>query len=397
MTSRVIWLAIGFVLGAAAAWLVGGRFDPAPRDADESNRTLARRDARIADLEAALARDRSRHPPAAHSPMAGTTGEPSDTRTTAIDGSSHATEGAARASSSTTPRLIATGPHDSLLDEVDWHALAIHARAIPPLAARVASEVILNGTPSLDVQELISRHNVPLLRIMAPLGNRLPGTGLNGSVTHPAFQANAIVATLAAAGRPLGEAQLASLSRLTTDFSIRDIRRQDQYSDGEFELHTIAAEAALRRAFFDRAFELLDTEQIDVLRPEAVRGRVGLDFFSTGLFWSRLAMPMRHTTDDGFIAAVTGELTRALGLVGESRGLVDEIVTAWATDLSETRFAEADPLDRLGFVRTAAVERAVEDTVRLFELLVHDAALSEATLSRLRSIRAVYVPVRYAL
>src|SRR5437773_9396627 len=93
----------------------------------------------------------------------------------------------------------------------------------------------------------LQQHNGPLVAAAVKVMKELPGTGANGSFTHPAFMANAIAATLDAAGKPLTPEQATAVEALARQFSDEDARRLQGYDASAYALQKTYDEAELRR------------------------------------------------------------------------------------------------------------------------------------------------------
>jgi RNA polymerase sigma-70 factor (ECF subfamily) len=311
---------------------------------------------------------------------------------------------AAAAKASAPPSLTAPAPSPKgprfafgqfgKLAEVDWKSVGENLNAIAPLAGDVMTKLKKDGEMPGDEIGKLQQHNGPLVAAAVKVMKDLPGTGANGSFTHPAFQVNAIAAALDAAGKPLTDAEASALEKIGREFSDEDARRLQAYDASTYALQKTIDEADLRRRFFDAAFAALTPDQRDTLTPPAVKGVLGFDLYSDGLIWITVMrqIQFKEGDADAHVTAAAGAMNTALKIPKEQQDAARGVVAKWAHDLPASLVtASSEPgaeYDR----HVEPVRESAKQTLALLQRLVADLKLEGAQGDAARKWPAALVP-----
>jgi len=280
------------------------------------------------------------------------------------------------------------------LGEVDWKSVGENLHAMTPIVSELFQKLKEGGDLPGEEYGKLQQHNGPLVAAAVKVMKDLPGTGANGSFTHPAFQVNAIAAQLDAAGLPLTDAEATALEKIGREFSDEDARRLQGYDASAYALQETIDEADLRRRFFDAAFAVLAQEQRDVLTPPPLKGLVGFDLYSDGLIWMTVMkpLPFKERDADALVTGASGALNAALKIPHEQQDAARAVIAKWARDLPAALVAA--PADGV-FDQERPVQPvrdAAKQTVVLLQRLVADLKLEGDQADAARKWRLVLFP-----
>jgi hypothetical protein len=311
---------------------------------------------------------------------------------------------AAAAKASAPPALTASAPAPkgprfafgqfATLSQVDWKTVGENLNAMTPLVTKISEKLKKDGELPGEEYGKLQQHNGPLIAAAVKVMKELPGTGANGSFTHPAFQVNAIAAALDAAGKPLTDAEASALEKIGREFSDEDARRLQGYDASAYALQKTIDEADLRRRFFDAAFAALAEDQRDALTPPAVKGQLGFDLYSDGLLWMTVLRPLsfKEKDVDALVTAAAGVLNTALKIPREQQDTARGVIAKWARDLPASLVAAPEGA---GADRDRSVEpirEGAKQTVALLQRLVLDLKLEGAQADAARKWPVVLQP-----
>ena len=328
---------------AVGAFFVGQEFAPAPElethddaprrdtaggpmlDADAAVLAKTRKD--LADTQQALADARSENKQLAE-------------RIAALE---HGAHGPAAKPGTPTGASTVWGPkqHRAVLEAQDWAQAGEAVTKLLPLLSELA-EAIVTGNEAYDDSKLleIPKHNGPLQRLAIELVQKgIPGTGVNGSFSHPAASVNLIRAALAQAELPLTEGQEVRLAELGDRFLLDDARRVEAYGDDALAIQKTIDEADLKQRFYDDVDGLLTQEQVAVLHPPGVKGRLGVDIFSSGIIWHTLAKSVRFETREDLATRMAAGLASEFGIADADMDIAKDAARAWANSFSDEDLA----------------------------------------------------------
>jgi RNA polymerase sigma factor (sigma-70 family) len=281
------------------------------------------------------------------------------------------------------------------INDVDWKSVGEHLNAMSPICNDIVN-AMRKGEDVLPHAGKAQQHNGHLINAAAKIVGQVPGTGVNGAFTHPAFQVNAIAAALDAAKKPLTPEQATALEKLARELAAEDAQRLLGYKDGTFALQKVLEEADLRARFFDGAFKLLAEDQRNTLSPPATRGLIGLDLYSEGLLWATAMRPVafKETDREELVTDVWNILNTRMKLPAEQQDAARAVVAKWVADLP-VAFVSSGPKDDadlegvmpVSFVRTGAVQ-----TLTLLHRLAVDLKLEGAPAEAVKKWPAAIVP-----
>ncbi|MDF1699902.1 MAG: hypothetical protein P1V36_01905, partial [Planctomycetota bacterium] len=228
-----------------------------------------------------------------------------------------------------------------VLEAQDWASAGDAARKLLPVLAELTSAI---GTGT-DVDESrmldIAKHNGPLQTLAIGLAqDGVPGTGVNGSFTHPAASVNLVRATLAQAKVPLDDKQSARLNDLGDRYLEEDARRLAGYGDEVLALQKAIDEGDLKDRFYADVDALLTQAQVEVLHPPAVKGRLGVDIFSSGVIWHTLGKMIRFEDREDLAPRLARALMAEYKFTESEAGIVSDAAATWANSFSEEDLAD---------------------------------------------------------
>jgi hypothetical protein len=286
---------------------------------------------------------------------------------------------------------------DSALAEVDWDEVGSNViRMRPDLDAFAESRA--HGTNlAPEVLRRIQTHNRPLVMAALTFEGGLKSGDPNTAYTHPAFLSNAIVAALENAKMPLSDAQQKAVAEVAVRYTEEETKRKAAYAPDTWELQKILDEAELRDRFYDETFALLTPEQQAALVNPALRGRVGVDLFSSGLTWQMRQMPLLFRDVDQLAELVVARIVASLGgdwtdvQKDDLARLVAEWLATWPRGTLET---VADPYALAGMTPTLYVRESGRRQLAFLQSLGAALSFEPARLQALRAGGIVYVPLR---
>src|SRR5687767_4097342 len=141
----------------------------------------------------------------------------------------------------------------------------------------------------------------------------------------------------------------------------------------------------------------MTAEQKDLLQPAAVRGRLGVDLFSSALMWQMRTrvLPFRDRAD--MAADMERGAIAELALAESVRPALHDAVLEWAAAWpQEVLDAPADPMAIQGMVPTSLLQEAARRQLALLLRIIELGRVDDATAARIRAIEFVLVPVKRA-
>jgi RNA polymerase sigma factor (sigma-70 family) len=280
------------------------------------------------------------------------------------------------------------------LGEVDWKSVGENLGAMAPLCDAIMKKFKAGDEFPGDEIGKLQQHNGPLVAAAVKVMKTVPGTGANGSFTHPAFMSNAIAATLEASGKPLDAAQATALEKIGREYSDEDARRLEGYPADAFALRKISDEADLRRRFFDAAFAALSQEQRDTLTPPTTKGVLGFDLFSDGLLWATVMKPLafKEKDDAALVTQVAGVLNSGVKIPQDRQDAARGVIAKWAQGLPAGLVTADEEEGGGNNPPLADVRAAAEQTLGLLRRLVEDLKLEDAQAANVRRWPVVLMP-----
>ncbi len=302
--------------------------------------------------------------------------------------------GAPAPSAAKGPFLTLPGLEQALAD-FDWAAGGEAVKNIVPLLVELLSAVQA-GRPIPPSVGDIQRWNGPLVKQGLKLvENQVPGSGINGSFTHPAVTANLVAATLAEAGKPLTEAQLREVEELTRRYADEDRRRREGYAEGVVELRKVYEEAELKERYYADLDRALTEEQRDVLHPAAVRGRMQADLFSSGILWGQFVRPVEYADRASLEREFVRTARNNLPFAEDEVPVLTDLATRWVASLPDEYLDEpADPLASMFMVPVDRVRTAARAQLTVLEDAIARLPAGSPMVERLRTVPVVLVPIR---
>jgi RNA polymerase sigma factor (sigma-70 family) len=235
--------------------------------------------------------------------------------------------------------------YDEVLTKVEWKTVGTNMRQMLPLLSSLRESSRAGGKIDLAAAGRIQQLNGALVREAGKIHEALPGTGVNGAFTHPSFMVNSMLVTLEDAGKPLSASQVEAIGKVGREFSDRDRAREAGYDERTLGLQKTLEEATLKDQFFEAAGALLNPEQREVLWPQATRGLLGFDLFSSGIMLAQVALPVTAKDREAYAAALENGMVERFKIPAERREALRGLIAQWAADLPEAWFeAETESL-----------------------------------------------------
>ena len=394
-------LPIGLVVALGVGALLG-RTLLAPKGDDAGGSSAATvATARIQELEAKIASlerqvgeasQLAAHP----SPVSAPDSPPSGTRPTADPVTSAATAKSEPVESRGTATIAIPG-FDKALETVDWAEVGKNLHAMPPALTRLVADWIRNGKPSVELSGKVQSFNGPLVVAAGALMKALKIENPNVAFTHPAFQANAIAAALAAAGQPLDDAQKTAISKLVTQAVDDEASRAGRYDERTLEVRKLLDRADVRDRFFDGVRAVLTAAQLPVLGDDAWHGRLIADLYSSGLIWQTVAQGIPTTDREAFVAKFAPIYTSQFEIPAASAVEFAALVSEWSREIPDDVFRGApDPRDAVGLVLVTQVTDFARRQATLEDRTIERLKLDDAAIKKIRGFGYVFFPMRVA-
>jgi hypothetical protein len=282
--------------------------------------------------------------------------------------------------------------YDGVLAKVDWKTVGTNMREMLDLIRGLAPLLEKGEKPPAKTAGRIQELNGALVSAALAIGDKLPGTGVNGKFTSPAFTANALAAVLAAAGKPLTGEQESRIETLSRTYLANESRRLSGYDDRTWELEKILDEAESRDRYMRDVFAVLTAEQATLVSPPEVRGRVALDLFSPALIYLGRVGLKTYAKPEELATTVLNQLTSRLTLTDAQRSAAQPLAKAWVEGLPrELTGMEWNALDVQGCVTAGRVGAWGRQWLGLLHTLSDRLGLDEGQLATLRSVGQVMV------
>ena len=280
------------------------------------------------------------------------------------------------------------------LAAIDWDAVGVSMKDMIPLLAKLAEAVANGETPDLAVAGEIQKLNGELLiaaqKIME--GN-IPGTGVNGSWTHPVVVANLFGAALKAAGFELSNEQKDRLDRAMKFYSAKDQSLRLAEGDKEFKLEVLAEESEFKAAFYKEARGMLTEEQQKALFSERTSGRGGFDIFDSSLMLMKYARPVRVKNAPDLASKLSRKFS-SIKLDAGGKKQLDAILTRWSNELPADFWSnKADALDKKGAMSSARVRNALKRQTALMREIFANVNLTAADRAEMQKSLRFLVPL----
>jgi len=288
-----------------------------------------------------------------------------------------------------------TERYNGVMKKVDWKTVGSSLGSMSKLISEIVPAIAEGEAPDMQKVAEIQKLNGHLIQAAVTAGTELPGTGINGAFSNPAFMLNAMASTLAAVKLPLTKAQEDRLETMTKDWIAADEKRMKAYDDKTWTIVKLYEEAEIKDGFFRDAFSVMTPEQNQALTTDLSRGRVRLDLFSSSLIYVQRvrAVPFDETKE--LVEFFVERGLRDLKFTDEEEVSAAEVVATWLSEIpSDLVFRESNSLDLQGMVETDRVtawaKRQVEMVKRLSEALTFD----EERARFAQAVGGVVVPLK---
>ena len=283
---------------------------------------------------------------------------------------------------------------DKGLGDVDWKEVAASVNGISEVVGQIATEASAGRPVGPELQQKAMQLNAPLVKMAFGLtASDVPGTGVNGSFTHPAVTVNLVYAALEEAGQPLDEGQLEKLKALGSRYvaEAAALPNFDPKQDLAFE--GLWREFVLKDQLYRDIDALLNPEQLAVLHKEEMRDRMMADLFSAGLLWQPYVQARFGATRDEVAASTAKLLSTQLKVDPADQPIVERLVQDWVGKMSNEAIGPLDTLEKSNFVRMDRIRAAGPPMLALYQELYRELANNEAARTQLRASNYLLLPV----
>ena len=287
--------------------------------------------------------------------------------------------------------------YGAALAEVDWKVVGEALKGMVPVSAALA-EAILGGDGEgflLALAGELQQFNGQLLGQLQPLmDGEIPGTGPNGTFTHPLVVANQVDQTLVAGDLPLSEEQRESLDAITSHYLAQDENLRVSAEGYELSLETILQETGMKAQMRSEIEGILSTEQHQMLYPDATRDYNGLDLFGTGLVWNQFAKPMRVDGPQGASTRLLGSFTTGLELGADQVERLRPLLDNWSRSYPAEYWSDkGNILEGQGILKTSRTRIAAERQLALFKAILASGTLTPEQREKFVNNNGVFVPL----
>lgn len=281
------------------------------------------------------------------------------------------------------------------LEAIDWDVAGDAVAHIGPLLKQLV-EARAAGKPIEQILGSIQRYNGPLVTAaFAAQQGGVPGTGVNGSFTHPAMLANMVYATLLKAGKPLDETQEKKLNALADDSVKEDERRLAGYDERALGIQKLLDETALKDRFYAAVDALVTDAQREILHPEVVRGRTSADLFSSGVLWATVLRPARYKLPEEMASALVEQITVRYQVPADQKTVVQDLAAEWVKSFPAGYLDEApDTLALAGHLKVSRLRVAAERQLVFFRGILDRLPSDWAGAADFRKEAFVLVPIK---
>ena len=292
--------------------------------------------------------------------------------------------------------LLTDEQYAEVLAKIDWATMGGSMKDMVPLIEQLAEALAAGEDPDLAIQGQIQKLNGDLLTIaQVIMEGEVPGTGVNGSFTHPLVAGNQIAAALTAAGLGLDDGQIEGLENIMRVYAARDRGLRDTESSESFKLTNLLEEIDLKSEFYSEARAMLSPEQSAALYRDGSAGRIGMDMFDAGLMLGEYAKPVGAASSTEFAGAVAKRFGSLTNLSDDARQQLDNVVATWANRHYGDAFwsESSDPLSKRGMMTSSQVRVAMRNQVTLMREIFSQVKLSAADRAKLMSNLGTIVPL----
>jgi RNA polymerase sigma-70 factor (ECF subfamily) len=287
--------------------------------------------------------------------------------------------------------------YEKVLAEIDWEEVGTSTAKLAPLLVELLDQLEKTGDiPPAMIGE-IQKWNAQLVTVALKVqAAGVPGTGINGSFTHPAVDVNVIHATLKAGKNALSTEQEARMEEIGRRYAAEEAQRIAAYAEGTPELRKLAEEAAAKDRFYGEVDGLLTPGQRDFLHPESVRGMTQLDLFSSGIMTYMEIRPLDVKDRETAIRQMTDKHFEKFGLDPASRPVVEQLVRRWAERVAESGLdAPREKNVKMPLLtRSERVRKAAQLQLELWDELQRRVALTEEQRKKIAAETNIVVPFR---
>jgi RNA polymerase sigma-70 factor (ECF subfamily) len=286
------------------------------------------------------------------------------------------------------------GEYDAVLKDVDWSKVGSSMSSMIPLLKDLTERARKGEEPDPESIGKIQQFNGPLVGAALKLGDRIPGTGVNAKFTHPVFAVNSMASALEAAGLPLTETQAETMGRTAQEYADRDRARVAAYAEDAWQLQKIADESDLRDGFFDAAFAILSEPQREALRPEANRGSLGRDLFSSGLLWMQFLRPVQAADKAAAATTLLSQVSGQLGIPEDKKAEFAPLAGEWVEAVPPEWIEKTERFFGQPVLTTAYVKACAKVQLAQMKRIVENPASGEGAMAKARKFGGVIIFVK---
>ncbi len=304
--------------------------------------------------------------------------------------------------------LFVPEKYKDAISAVEWPEAGEAAVKLVPLLDKIAVAFRTGELKGLDTIGLeIFKWNQKLETLaVSAISAKVPGTTGNGAFTHPAVSLNLIHAALVDAKLPLDDQQLERIHEIGDEYIGGDVLRIAGYDEDVFALQKIIDECALKDRMFAAVDEVLTADQRNVLHPEEIRDRLGIDIYSSGTVWYVVSKAVDFGVRDDLVEGLVQLYQSREELDDQHVALIRDAAKIWAGGFSDEFLeASADPMAQTsrrmaangmlaGWQRLKQVRDAAERQLALNRMLYERAGDDAETGAKIKGDTRVFVPIK---
>ncbi|MEN8150767.1 MAG: hypothetical protein ABFS86_13165 [Planctomycetota bacterium] len=285
--------------------------------------------------------------------------------------------------------------YNGAMKKVDWKSVGSSMGEMSQLIAAIVPSLSRGEAPDMTKVGKIQKLNNNLIAAAALVQQDMPGAGINGAFSNPAFMVNAMSSTLTAVDKPLTDRQRKLIETIAADWIVADEKRRKAYDETTWTVRKLYEEAELKDGFFHDAFAVMTPEQVEALSPEPSRARVRLDLFSSSLIYVQRVRHVPFTETSEVIDFFVNQGLAGFRMNDEEKVRAKDMVTAWLDEVpTNLLFRETNALDLEGMVHSDRVTAWAKLEADMVKRLSETIEFDEKRTNLARMVGGVAVPLK---
>lgn len=284
--------------------------------------------------------------------------------------------------------------YGAALAGVDWKVVGTAMKGQVAVSAELAAAILAGEIP-LELAGELQQFNGQLVGQLQPLmDGEVPGSGPNGTFTHPLVAANQVDQVLASGDAPLSEEQSSLVAAITDHYLAQDENLRIRAEGHELSLETLLEETAMKDRFYEEVGQVLSPEQHAMLYPDGVGDYNQLNLFGTGIIWAQVAKPALVEGPEDLARRNFSRFSDGLKLNPDQQERLRPLLDTWSRSYPPEYWSEtSNALEREGIMKTSRTRMAAERQLALFKSMLNGLGLTAEQREKLLSNNGVLVPM----